>query len=95
MQKFIVTADGLFKFGNVTMHKDLLAPGEDCIGGGMYEFDHVGLRLLLWGNSYDFGRVKWSWIDTLRLPTSLRGMTILYEDLPLDNFTACTFYERD
>lgn len=73
------------------MHKQLLAPGEACIGGGMYEWDHVRNRLLLSGKSYDFGRVKWSLIDTLQLPESLRGMDILYEDIPLSDFAAIAY----
>lgn len=91
MQKFIVTAQGLFKFGDVTFHKDLLSAGEECIGGGMYEFDHIDSRMLLWGRSYDFGRVKWSWIDNLLLPASLQGLTIMYEDLPLEHFISYSF----
>lgn len=86
MNKFIVTSDGRFRFGDVRLHKQLLQPGEECIGGGMYEFDYTGSRMLLWGESYDFGRVKWSWLETLTLPTSLEGMSIEYEGLPLSDF---------
>ncbi|MCF0218648.1 MAG: hypothetical protein HUK14_02595 [Muribaculaceae bacterium] len=86
MQKFIVTAEGRFKFGNVALHRNLLSPGESCIGGGVYEFQPSANRMLLEGKSYDFGRVKWSWIDTLLVPSSLKGMEILYEDLPLTDF---------
>lgn len=91
MQKFIVTSHGRFKFGDVNMHKDLLGPGEECIGGGIYEFDYVNLRMLLSGKSYDFGRVKWAWIDELFVPASLRGFELMYEDLPLKNFVKISF----
>ena len=91
MQKFIVTSDGRFKFGDVNMHKDLLSPGEGCIGGGMYEFDYASGSMLLSGRSYDFGRVNWSWLDTLSLPVALSGLTILYEDLPLSHFVNLSF----
>lgn len=91
MNKFIVTSEGRFRFGDVNLHKDLLHPGEDCIGGGMYEFDTIGGRMLLWGKSYDFGRVKWTWIDTLILPATLRGLRLEYEDLPLSDFTTLTY----
>jgi len=91
MQKFIVTSDGRFRYGDVRLHKNLLLPGEDCIGGGMYEFDYPGSRMLLWGESYDFGRVKWSWLDTLILPSALRGLRIEYEDLPLTDFVSLEF----
>lgn len=91
MQKFIITSDGRFKFGDVNLHKDLLAPGESCIGGGLYEFDYVGNRMLLSGRSYDFGRVQWALVDTLHLPSALSGITILYEGLPLPDFAPLTF----
>lgn len=86
MQKFIVTSDGRFKYGDVSMHRDLLSPGEQCIGGGMYEFDHVHNALLLSGKSYDFGRVKWGYLDSLSMPAALRGLDIFYEDLPISAF---------
>lgn len=92
MRKFIVTADGHFKFGDVNMHKDLLSAGEDCIGGGIYEFDYVGGRMLLSGKSYDFGRVQWYSVDTLYLPESLRGLTLEYCDLPITDFVSSIAY---
>lgn len=91
MRKFVVTGDGVFRFGDVNLHKQLLAPGESCIGGGVYEWDYVGNRMLLSGKSYDFGRVKWSMVDTLLLPESLRGMEILYEDIPLRDFAPIAY----
>jgi len=91
VQKFIVTSQGRFKFGDVNMHKELLEPGEECIGGGMYEYDHVGQRLLLYGKSYDYGRVKWSYIDTLIMPGQLRGLDVEYEELPLQHFLRVTY----
>ncbi len=92
MQKFIVTSEGRFKFGDVIMHKDLLDAGETCIGGGEYEFDHIGGRMLLSGKSYDFGRVKWSLIDKLKIPSGLCGLSIFYEDIPIEEF-AETIYD--
>lgn len=92
MQKFIVTSDGHFRYGDVGLHKHLLKGGGSCIGGGVYEFDYVGGKMLLSGRSYDFGRVKWSYIDKLILPKALEGLSIYYEDLPIENFVA-TAYE--
>lgn len=86
MRKFIVTSEGKFKFGDVNMHKDLLSSGEICIGGGMYDFDYVHGKMLLYGKSYDFGRVKWTYVQSLLLPSSLRGLSIFYEDIPLEDF---------
>jgi len=34
--------DGYFRLGMVNQHKDLLKPGDSCIGGGYYHFDFVG-----------------------------------------------------
>jgi len=79
MQKFVVTHEGVFKYGNVRMHKDLLGPKDICIGGGFYAFDYVSSRLLLTGKSYDFGPPKWNYIDILKVPAAFRGMAILYE----------------
>lgn len=62
----------------VRMHRDLLLPGEDCIGGGYYEIDYTGARLLLSGRSYDYGRPRWAWLDRLRVPKSFCGLRIVY-----------------
>ena len=93
MRKFIVTSDGRFKYGDVNMHKDLLAPGENCLGGGMYEFDYVNGRMLLSGRSFDFGRVRWGMLDSLVLPASLSGLDIYYEDVPLRDMAPLVFGE--
>ncbi len=41
LPKFIITADGYFRLGMVNQHKDLLKPGDQCIGGGYYHFGDV------------------------------------------------------
>ena len=41
LPKFIITMDGYFRLGMVNQHKDLLKPGDSCIGGGYYVFDFV------------------------------------------------------
>lgn len=92
MRKFIVTADGIFKFGDVNMHKDLLSPEEACIGGGEYEFNYVDSRMSLSGKSYDFGRVKWSLIDRLLIPESLSGLDLYYCGLPITDFVPLIKY---
>lgn len=76
--KFIITTTDRLRLGMVRMHRDLLLPGEDCIGGGYYEFDYVGARLLLSGRSYDFGRPRWSWLDRLVVPRAFSGLRIVY-----------------
>lgn len=42
--KFIITMDGYFRLGLVNLHKDLLKPGDSCLGGGYYHFD-ITIRL--------------------------------------------------
>lgn len=68
--------------GNVNMHKDLLQPGDSCMGGGFWRFDPVGNRMMLSGESYDFGPPMWEWlIDsglTLKVPRDWQGIRIVY-----------------
>ena len=47
LPKFIITMDGYFRLGMVNQHKDLLKPGDSCIGGGYYVFDFVSNRIIL------------------------------------------------
>jgi len=44
LPKFIITMDGVFRLGMVNQHKDLLKPGDQCIGGGYYHFDYTTNR---------------------------------------------------
>ncbi|MCM1141574.1 MAG: hypothetical protein NC453_23630 [Muribaculum sp.] len=76
--KFIITADGFLRLGMVNMHKDLLLPGDVCIGGGYYQFDYVSNRLILDRKSYDYGKPKWHWLDVLKVPSVYRGLQIVY-----------------
>ena len=51
--KFIITSGGHLRLGMVTLHRDLLLPHEQCLGGGFYEFDYAGNILILSGKSFD------------------------------------------
>jgi hypothetical protein len=86
--KFIITSNGNFRLGMVSLHKDLLQGNEQCWGGGYYEFDFTRNRLILSGESYDFGRPRWEWIDTLKVPSTYRGLSIVYvpEDPSAEDF---------
>ena len=55
-QKFIITQEGVLKFGNVYLHHDLLAYGETGSGGGGL-WKHAPLRgaIVLYGRSFEFG----------------------------------------
>ena len=78
--KFIITSDGHLRLGMVTLHRDLLMPHEDCLGGGFYEFDYAGNRLLLSGKSFDYGPPRWGKIDVLLVPEAMSGLSIIYRD---------------
>jgi hypothetical protein len=76
--KFIITLDGFLRLGMVVHHKDLLEPGDQCIGGGYYHIDYVARRLVLDRESYDYGRPRWHLVDVLRVPSEYRGLNIVY-----------------
>ena len=71
--KFIITLDGVLRLGMVNLHKDLLQPGDQCIGGGYYRFDYIANRLLLDRASYDYGTPKWHLLDTLKVTFCISG----------------------
>ena len=78
LPKFIITLDGYLRLGMVNQHKDLLKPGEQCIGGGYYCFDYASSRILLDRSSYDFGRPKWHLLEVLKVPSAYQGLQIVY-----------------
>jgi len=78
--KFIITSSGHLRLDMVTLHRDLLMPQDHCIGGGFYEFDYAGNRLILSGKSFDYGPPRWGKVDILRLPEAFRDLTIIYRD---------------
>lgn len=81
-QKFVVTLEGRLRLGDVRLHKNLLLPGDTCIGGGFWEVDRVGCRLLLDRESFDYGPPRWNYLvlegRTLRVPAEYRGLQIVY-----------------
>ena len=77
-RKFIITDKGVLRMGVVSLHRELLRFGETCWGGGYYEFDYVSNRLILSGQSTDFGVPRWDWLDTLHVSHSFQGLRIIY-----------------
>jgi len=71
--------DGTFRLGMVNQHRHLLKPGDQRIGGGYYHFDFVSNRIILDRESYDFARPKWHLLDTLKVPSTYRGLSIVYK----------------
>lgn len=78
--KFIITSGGHLRLGMVTLHRDLLMPHEDCLGGGFYEFDYVSNILILSGKSFDYGTPRWGEIGVLLVPEAYRDIPIIYRD---------------
>ena len=79
LPKFIITMRGYFRHGMVYQHKDLLKPGDSCLGGGYYRFDYTSNRIILDRESYDFGLPKLHLLETLKVPSTYRGMQIVYK----------------
>ncbi len=77
--KFIITMDGYLRLDMVNLHKHLLMPGDQCIGGGYYYFDYVSQVIILDRESYDYGPPRWHLLDTLKVPSAYRGMRIIYK----------------
>ena len=49
-QKFIINREGVLKFGRVYLHRDMLAPGEQCTyGGGLWKIDEGRGAIVLYG----------------------------------------------
>jgi len=78
LPKFIITMDGHLRLGMVSQHAHLLKPGDQCIGGGYYQFDWTANRMLLDRESYDFGRPRWHLLESLKVPAQYRGLRIVY-----------------
>ena len=70
--------DGYLRMGMVNQHKELLKPGDQCIGGGYYHFDFISNSIILDRVSYDFGKPKWHLKDVLKVPSTYKGMRIVY-----------------
>ena len=55
-QKFIITGDGVLRFGKVYQHRELLRRNEDCpYGGGLWQYDAERGAMLLYGRSFAYG----------------------------------------
>lgn len=76
--KFIITSAGEFRLGMVFLHKHLLEPGDECLGGGYYKFDYAQGMIQLSGESSDFGKPQWDAIDTLLVSREYEGLSLVY-----------------
>ena len=78
LPKFIITMSGHLRLGLVNQHKDLLKPGDSCLGGGYYLFDYTSNRIILDRSSYDFGKPRGHLLDSLKVPSVYRGLRLVY-----------------
>ena len=80
--------DGFFRLGMVGQHRELLKPGEQCVGGGYYHFDYASNQIILDRESYDFGKPRWHLLEVLKVPSAYRNMRLVYkyDDNDLDDF---------
>lgn len=79
LPKFIITTSSHLRLGMVNQHKDLLQPGDSCLGGGYYRFDYTSNCIILDRSSYDFGKPKWHLLDVLKVPSVYKGMRLVYQ----------------
>lgn len=55
-RKFIITGDGVLKFGTVYQHNELLDYYEHGDGGGgLWKYDPLRDAVLMYGRSFEFG----------------------------------------
>lgn len=60
-RKFVITSDGVLRFGYVDRHYDLLPIGQDeCFGGGLWLIDTARGIVVLYGRSFDYGTPDFS-----------------------------------
>lgn len=82
--KFVVTREGYVRLGDVRLHRDLLCPGDYCLGGGFYRFDYVNMHVVLDRESYDYGRPQWSKLAVsgtrLRISKEFMGFTFVWQE---------------
>lgn len=65
-QKFIINQNGVLKFGNVYLHRELLNRGERCpFGGGLWKVDNNRGSIVLYGRSFDFGRPDFDFLKSV------------------------------
>ncbi|MDO4512052.1 MAG: hypothetical protein Q4B68_09590 [Bacteroidales bacterium] len=80
--KFVITSDGHLRLGDVRMHRDLLWPGDLCLGGGFYCFDYVAMQVVLDRASYDYGPPQWSKLAaagcSLKISREYEGFAFVY-----------------
>lgn len=87
-RKFIITAQGDLRMGDVRLHRDLLLPDDVCLGGGYYAFNYVNNCVVLDRESYDYGPPQWSRLASmntkLRISRLYEGLDFVWEEMKCD-----------
>ena len=77
-QKFIITGDGVLKFGKVYQHRELLEWGETCpYGGGLWSYDESRGAILLYGRSFAFGLPSFEQVKKIEWPQGVKAPCLL------------------
>ena len=71
--KYILTSAGAVRLGYVALHRELIEPGDYCIGGGLYEIDYAERQLVFYGESMDYGAPRWIRAREVVLPRDYEG----------------------
>lgn len=69
---------GTLKFGWVGLHREHLKEDEYCMGGGAYSVDEENKKLILDGESIDFGQPRFDEVDSVTCPKCFEGYEITY-----------------
>lgn len=68
----------LLKYANIDYHKMLVGSCDECLGGGLFSFDHDNETMIIWGKSDDFGSVDFSSIkDRIHIDEEMQGWKII------------------
>lgn len=79
-RKFIITQDGILRFGIVYQHNELLDYHEHGDGGGgLWKYDPLRDAILLYGRSFEFGPPDFSSLQRVdRTGVGYNNATLLY-----------------
>lgn len=93
--KFIITGDGVLRFGTVYLHRELLKCGEKCVyGGGLWKIDEGRGVVVLYGRSFDFGPPDFDYVSRIEWGTLGSPRTLLYQPHWPDGETFIPVYAK-
>lgn len=85
MNKFVIIKnmnnEFVLRYANIDFHKMMVHAGDECFGGGMFDFENVNGKetLTLYGRSEDFGKPQFDKIkEKIHIDEDLEGVCIRY-----------------